>query len=255
VHARAERWLQTVPGLGHRELQVSYARSELYDATVAEAAGALDVLSVAAEEGHIPSRDVLGAFVPVLVDNEHIQHVWAIRTTALASDFLAASRLLRGSTPDGYLLDARAEGMVIERADGRPLTLGERRALARRPTRAHIDRLMRDPHPMVASILLKNPRITEEDVVRMAAFRPANPLVQIQIGKTWSHHKRVRRTIVLNPSSPPAVAVPMLSLLVRPELLEASRAADLPAVIRATALELWELRPPMPPAERPELPH
>ena len=255
MHARAERWLQTVPGLGDHRLQVAYARSELYDATIAEGAEALDDLSIAAEEGDVPSRDVLGAFVPVLIDNEHIQHVWAIRTTALASDFLGASRLLRGSTPDGHLLDNKAEGMVIERADGRPLTLGERRALARRPSRAQMDRLMRDPHPMVASILLESPRITEEDVVRMAAFRPTNPLIQIEIGKTWSHHKRVRRTIVLNPGSPPAVSVPMLSLLVRPELREASRAADLPAVVRATAMELWELRPPMAPAEPPDLPH
>lgn len=254
MHARAERWLQTVPGLGDRRLQVAYARSELYDATIAQAAEALDDLSVAAEEGHITARDVLGAFVPVLIDNEHIQRVWAIRTTALASDFLGATRLLRASTPDGHLLDKKAEGMVIEQA-GRPLTLGERRALARRPSRANMDRLMRDPHPMVAAILLKSPRITEEDVVRMAAFRPSNPLIQIEIAKTWSHHKRVRRTIVLNPGSPPAVSVPMLSLLVRPELLEASRAADLAAIVRATAMELWELRPPMAPAEPPELPH
>jgi len=255
VHSRAERWLHTVPGLGDHRLQVAYARSELYDASVGEAAEALDALSIAAEEGNVTARDVLGAFVPVIVDNENIQHVWAIRTTALAADLLGASRLLRGSTPDGHLLDRKAAGKVMERADGRPLTLGERRALARRPTRTHIDRLMRDPHPMVASILLGNPRITEEDVVRMAAFRPSNPLIQIEIGKTWSHHKRVRRTIVLNPGSPPAVSVPILSLLVRPELLETARAADLPAVVRATAMELWELRPPMPPAERPELPH
>ena len=238
MHARAERWLQTVPGLGDHRLQVAYARSELYDATVAEGAEALDDLSVAAEEGHVTARDVLGAFVPVLVDHEHIQHVWAIRTTALASNFLGSSRLLRASTPDGHLLDKQPPGMVIEQA-GRPLTLGERRALARRPSRAQMDRLMRDPHPMVAAVLLKNPRITEEDVVRMAAFRPSNPRIQIEIAKTWSHHKRVRRTIVLNPSTPPAVGVPMLSLLVRPELLEASRAADLPPVVRATALELW----------------
>lgn len=254
MDARAERWLQTVPGLGDRRLQVAYARSELYDASIAEGAKALDDLSLAAEEGHITARDVIGAFVPVLVDSEHIQHVWAIRTTALASDFLGTSRLLRASTPDGHLLDKKAPGMVIEQS-GRPLTLGERRALARRPTRAQMDRLMRDPHPMVAAILLENPRITEEDVVRMAAFRPSNPLIQIEIGKRYSHHKRVRRTIVLNPSSPPAVSVPMLSLLVRPELLEASRAADLPPVVRATAMELWELRPPMAPAEPPDLPH
>jgi hypothetical protein len=37
----------------------------------------------------------------------------------------------------------------------------------------------------------------------------------------------------------------MLCLMVRNELTEVGRAADLPAVVRATALELHELRPPM----------
>ena len=123
MHPRAERWLQTVPGLGDHELQVAYARSEIYDATVAEAAEALDHLTIACEGGQITARDVLGAFVPTILDPKHIQRVWAIRTTALASNFLGASRLLRSSTPDGHKVAEEAPGMVMERADGRPLTL------------------------------------------------------------------------------------------------------------------------------------
>jgi hypothetical protein len=51
--------------------------------------------------------------------------------------------------------------------------------------------------------------------------------------------------IALNPGSPPAVSVPMLGLMMRPELGEVVRAADLPAVVRATARELYQLRPPL----------
>jgi hypothetical protein len=170
----------------------------------------------------------------------------------------AASRLLRCSTPEGHMLDKEREGAAptqLQHPDGRPLTLGERRALARQPTRALLDKLVKDPHPMVVRILLENPRITEADVVRMAAHRPAIPEVVGEIAKSWSHRTRVRMTILLNPGSPPAVSVPLLALLVRPELEEVGHAADLPATVRATALDLFDLRPPLSPVEEPLLKH
>ena len=55
---------------------------------------------------------------------------------------------------------------------GRPLTLGERKSLARRPDRDLIARVMRDPNPDVIRILLNNPGLTESDVVRVCARRP-----------------------------------------------------------------------------------
>jgi hypothetical protein len=256
VHPRAQRWLQTSPNLGDHRLQAAYARSEIYATDDdLDTAKALDDLGIVAEGGHPTAREVLGGFVPVIVNSDHLDKLMNLREAALEENLTATGRLLRATTPQGHLLDRKINGTIMERADGRPLTLGERRSMARKPSRANLDRLMRDPHPMVAEILLKNPRITEDDVMRMAAFRPSNPLIQIEIGKAWSHHKRVRRTIVLNPGSPPAVAVPMLALLTRPELLEATRAADLPPVVRATASELWELRPPMAARNPPALPH
>jgi hypothetical protein len=118
-----------------------------------------------------------------------------------------------------------------------------------------MDKLVKDPHPMVVRILLENPRITEEDVVRMAAHRPPVPEVIVEIGKSWAHRSRVRMTVILNPGSPTAVSVPLLALLVRPELDAVAHAADLSAAVRATALDLYDLRPPMPPVEEPVLKH
>ncbi|MEZ4439101.1 MAG: hypothetical protein R3B72_08430 [Polyangiaceae bacterium] len=254
---RASRWLSTFPTLGDHKLKVGFARSELYAGEPEELAEALNLLCVAAEGGDPLAREILGAFAPLAVDVEHLRQLDAIRAAAIGASFLATARFLRATTPEGHFLDRKeiAPGAVMERDDGSPLTLGERRALARRPTRTNIDRLMRDPHPMVAKILLQNPRITQDDIVRMAAFRPANPQVVVEIAKAWSHHARIRRTIILNPGTPPAVSVPLLPLLVRPELAEVKLARDLPAVVRATAGELWELRPPMAPHEPPALPH
>jgi hypothetical protein len=251
-------WLTTVVGLTSHGLKVGYAKSELYRHSLGDLAEALNLVCQRAESFSHAAREVLTAFVPVITDVDHLPRVASVRATAQAASLVAASRLLRCSTTDGHLLDTRKSSTdqgILQNADGRPVTLGERRALARRPSREMLDKLMRDPHPMVARIVLSNPRITEDDVLLMAARRPAVPRVAVEIAKKWTRSARVRMSIVLNPGSPPAVSVPLLSLLSRPELATVRRAADLPAVVRATAQDLHELRPPLREVEEPELKH
>jgi hypothetical protein len=128
------------------------------------------------------------------------------------------------------------------------LTLGERRALARQPSRKAFDKLLSDPLPMVVKNLLENPRLTEDDVLRMAARRPAYPQVIGEVARhpTWSQRARVRMAIVQNPGTPPELSVPLVRLLIRPELMQVVSAPDVPAVVRAAASELLERRPPVP---------
>ncbi|HVY44664.1 MAG TPA: hypothetical protein VHB21_02250, partial [Minicystis sp.] len=121
-------------------------------------------------------------------------------------------------------------------------------ALARRSSRVALDRLLRDPHPVVIHNVLLNPRLTEEDVVRLAARRPAYADVLVEIARhpDWSQRARVRRALVQNPFTPAEVAVPLVRLLIRPELREVLAAPDVPAIVRAAAKELLERRPPVP---------
>lgn len=255
---QSARWLTTIVGLTSHGLKVGYARSELYRASLIDLADGLNGVCQGAESWSHAARDVLTAFVPVIADVEHLQRVRSIRATAMASSLVAASRLLRCSTDEGHLLDKRGspgDQSVMQRDDGRPLALGERRALARQPSRATLDKLMRDPHPMVARIVLANPRITEDDVLRMAARRPSSSQIVVEIARSWTRSPRVRMAIVLNPGSPPAVSVPLLSLVTRPELAAVMNAADLPAVVRATARDLHQLRPPLRDIKAPELKH
>ncbi|MSP25053.1 MAG: hypothetical protein EXR75_07790 [Myxococcales bacterium] len=132
------------------------------------------------------------------------------------------------------------------------LSLGERRALARRPSRALLQTLLSDPHPMVVQVLLTSSRVTEADIVQMAAGKGVGGDVLALIARRECRRPRVRLTIVQNPNTPPAVAVPLLFLLTRPELAEIARAPNLAAVVRATARELWELRLPTPRSEFPD---
>jgi hypothetical protein len=112
---------------------------------------------------------------------------------------------------------------------GRPLTLGERKALARTSRRDLVKRVLRDPHPDVITILLGNPSLTEDDVIELCARRPiaAPVLRQVFRDPRWAVRYRVRRTLVRNPYTPLDVAL-QLALHLRAE--DARAVADSPEV-------------------------
>ncbi len=252
--ALAARWSRSVPALRESSLRVAYLRAELSGRPLAEVAAALDGLCGRAEQADPVAREILGAVVTALAEPAALGLVDALRGLAGQEAWLALGRLLRrrtrqrGAEPAPDPPPPVDERTLATARDGRVLTLGERRALARRPSRAALDKLIRDPHPMVVQNLLQNPRLTEDDVVRMVARRPAYPAVIEEVARhpRWPARARVRMAIVQNPGAPPAIAVPLVRLLIRPELVQVAEAADVPAVVRAAARELLERRPPVP---------
>ncbi len=246
----AARWSRSVPSLREASLRVAYLRVELVERPLVDVAAALDALSGRAEQADPLSREVLAAVVTTLADPALDPLADALRRIADREAMLPLSRLLRRrargeAQPEGPAVDER---MLATSSSGRVLTLGERRALARRPTRAAFDKLLRDPHPMVVKNLLENPRLTEDDVLRMATRRPPYPEVLAEIARHpgWSQRPRIRMAIVMNPGSPPEIAVPLVGLLIRPELAQVLSAPAVPALVRAAAKDLLERRPPVP---------
>lgn len=123
---------------------------------------------------------------------------------------------------------------------GRPLTLGERKALARTHRREELLLLIRDPHPAVIAILLDNPHVTEAEIVRIAAARPAVPasLARIASHARWSVRHAVKRALVLNPSTPLADAIRLATTLRTQELAEIAADPQLPEPLRQHAAEI-----------------
>ncbi len=123
---------------------------------------------------------------------------------------------------------------------GRPLTLGERKSLARTHDREQLLMLLRDPHPAVVAILLDNPHLTEPDVVRVAATRPSVPdsLATIAHHPRWSVRHAVKRALVLNPATPLADAMRIATTLRAAELVELAADPSLPEALRTHAAEI-----------------
>jgi hypothetical protein len=230
-------------------LRVSYITGVLTTTPVPLLARALDDLCARAEQAEEPAREVLLSVVDALALPERQGIAQLLREEAAGESLLSLERLVRQPPPSRAATesDPGGEPRVPEYVKGRTLTLGERKSLARKPNRASIEKLFRDPHPVVIRRLLENPRVTEDDVVRLAARRPGLPEVLAEIARmpTWLHRARVRLALMLNPDTPAEVAAPLAGLLVRQELQLVAEASGVAPHVRALCIEHLERRPPV----------
>ena len=212
------------------------------------ARAAADLIARAAGDGHDPELAVALACLAHAVGDVGYEVRQALYVAARASGADAFARLLIDASP-ATADDAQvARQMQPERAlkaRGRPLTLGERKALARSPRRELLLHLLRDPHPDVVRILLDNPRLTERDAVAQAAARPAVPAALTAIAEhpRWSARHIVRRAVVLNPHTPVHVAVRLATTLSPADWREIAHDLHLSDALRHHAAELLRGRP------------
>lgn len=221
----------------------------LRDSGIAELARVLEVVCARAEQAEPTARETLIALVDALQDPAIERLVQVLREEAVGVPHLALERLVRvQSVVPSRDVPEPDEDRIPDYGRGRPLTLGERKSLARKPDREMIERLLRDPHPDVIRQLLANPRLTEEDVLSLAARRPCRPDVLKQIARTprWAHRPRIRMALVLNPDSPLDITAPFVGLLVRQELSLVATSTTVAPALRALCLEHLERRPPAP---------
>jgi hypothetical protein len=257
-HARAAALLRATLSLGDAALRARYVASIGTSWPLEALARALDVVCERAEQAEAAPREALVAIVDALNAEGMQPLVQRLREQAAGESLLALERLIRqpshGSLPAAT--DARTGGdatlgtlrlaPVAGAERGRPLTLGERKWLARRPDRDTIQRLLGDPHPDVIGRCLRNPRMTEDDVVRLAARRPGRGEVLAEIARSrWVHRPRVRVALVMNPAMPVELAVRIAGLLLRPELELVAQSPAVSAGLRAVCLEHLERRPPI----------
>lgn len=152
-----------------------------------------------------------------------------------------AADCLRSPADDS---DERVKRPAPELGRGRPLTLGERKALARTHDRRLIERVVRDPHPDVIRILLDNPALTEDDVVRVCAARPnSSELLQVVFEhRRWVVRYRPRNSLVRNPKCPLDVALLLAPMLRHADLREVGSSGDLSPPLRLACKNILDTR-------------
>jgi hypothetical protein len=106
--------------------------------------------------------------------------------------------------------------------DIRDIPLGRRKAMARTGRIEVLERLLADNDLSVIRNLLANPRLTEQQVVALAAHRSALPevLTELAAHRRWAARYPVRKALVFNPATPVSISLPLLKYLLIQDLRE-----------------------------------
>jgi arsenate reductase-like glutaredoxin family protein len=124
------------------------------------------------------------------------------------------------------------------------VTLGERKFLARKLDIHMLEKLLSDPEPSVIRNLLRNPRLTEKEVLHIATKRPNSSeiLEEIASSPRWFARFRVKSALAQNPYTPFPIALQALPFLNSEILKQIADSNQLHPQITATAQEYLRLR-------------
>lgn len=236
VRQRVQR-LSSLGG-GHEVLRRAAARV-LGELEAPDAAALLQAVMQLSVERWAPAMVVLPAFLRALEeDADLIPHRDTLRQVAALHEQVEVSVLFtEGEAVQAYHPDAAA------RADARLFTaplgvLKSRARLTRNPD--ELTRLAAASNAAVIREVLRNPRLTEELVVRVAARRPARAeaLEEIWRSPKWNVRPAVRRALAFNPFLPPEVGVKVVALLAHGDLQELARDGNVHVSLRELARQL-----------------
>ena len=104
--------------------------------------------------------------------------------------------------------------------------------------------LVRDPSRLVASTVLKSPKLSEQEVESFANLRNVHDEVLRIIGnhREWAKAYSVAHALARNPRTPTGISLTMLNRLTVRDLKNMGIDKNIPEVIRRSAKRLYDLR-------------
>lgn len=169
--------------------------------------------------------------------NARVVHVGGDGTVGLAFDDVPAARkrldpLFQRARGGGG--SAGGENLRLRITRMNSLEKQELALTGDRPARMAI---LKDSNKALHSLLLKNRKITSEEIRMIAGFRNANPdaLGKIAQNKDWVRDPRIVTALVSNPKTPPQVAIRLLDRVARTELRRLAKGVDVPPAIARAA--------------------
>jgi len=200
VSVIADRIAQRAASILDSSVRIAYVRHLLQQMHVVEVADLITITKANAETRNRLYSNLLLYLSLALADESCEGLRNAVATLLESRDQHDLSKMLRQTPVEADRKNRR----VPDFGTKRPLTLGERKALARRNNRETIVRALHDPSASVIRILLDNPALTESDVLRLCSRRPIVPGILREVFRNWRWIVRygVKMAIVLNPNTP-----------------------------------------------------
>jgi hypothetical protein len=178
------------------------------------------------------------------VDDPAVQAVLDGRDEiVLDEDLLAETEIIADA---GAGTDASGDSRArLERREAMParirkMPVAERFKLGLRGNLEARNVLARDPLKLVQSAVLKNPRITVEEVLNLAKSRSVDGDLLRQVGseKEWVRHYTVRQALVQNPKTPVNTSLLLIRGMRERDIRTLARSKNVPGVIQQAARRL-----------------
>jgi hypothetical protein len=124
------------------------------------------------------------------------------------------------------------------------MTMKDRVKLAMKGDREARNILIRDPNRVVCQAVIQNPRITEQEIEKIAAMRtvPDDVLRQIAINRQWARNYLIMHTLARNPRTPIGNVVTILTRLQLRDLLNLSKDRNVSEAVRKQSFRLVNAR-------------
>lgn len=122
------------------------------------------------------------------------------------------------------------------------LSLGHRRERARLAKRSAFEPLLLETTPSVVQLLSFNPRLRQDDAVRMAALRPQHPwaLWALLLNYRWLTNETVREAVAMNPHARKWTTFALAPLIGAERLGRVVQKIRMPAELLTTLLPLYD---------------
>ena len=113
------------------------------------------------------------------------------------------------------------------------MTVAQKMELARKGTKEDRTTLIRDSNKLVQMAVIQSPKITESEVVAIAANRQINDeVLRFIAGKReWFKNYSVKVTLINNPKTPLPTAMKIVPLLNRRDLEQIARSKAVPRAL------------------------
>lgn len=199
------------------------------------------------DEGGLTFEDMLAIAEHIEVPDSEVEDSWLAfelieqlyeeteeHRRAVAEKIISQTLLEGDSAPDRVALIRRILMMPVK----------DRVKLAMKGDREARNVLIRDPNRIVAQAVLSNPRITENEVEKIAAMRtvPGEVLRQIENNRIWSRNYVIIHNLVRNPRTPLPTVLHLLPRILAKDLQGISNNRNVAEAVRKQAFRMLSVR-------------
>lgn len=124
------------------------------------------------------------------------------------------------------------------------MTMGQKLKLALCGNKAARELLVKDPNKIISVAVLKNPRVTEEEVQKVTASKGTSDdlLRQISRNKEWMKSHTIRVGMLSNPKTPLAISLKLLDTVFEKDLQTIAKSKNVSSALSSAARRRLEAK-------------